>query len=173
MNDRRARITAAGRAVQHRFARHGFRPLSARGTRRRRKKSRQCLSTVPKFFSFFGRLGFEKPALFSQKGFIGPRLAFLENSPGPVRNFCLDLPLRLCGNPQYYAYSDHLMYIGKRKIKQAEHRPYSGAVLFLMYPASHAGFFISGCRKNRFCLVKIYRKKGDSESKTPRRTLFM
>ena len=117
--------------------------------------------------TFFERLGFEKPALFGQKGFTGPRHAFLENSPGPVRNFCLDLPLRLCGNPQYYAYSDHLMYIGKRKIKQAEHRPYSGAVLFLMYPAPHAGFFISGCRKNRFCLVKIYRKKGDSESKLP------
>ena len=65
--------------------------------------------------TFFERLGFEKPALFGQKGFTGPRLTFLENSPEEIGNFYLDLPLRLCENPQYYAFSDHLMYIGKRK----------------------------------------------------------
>ena len=64
---------------------------------------------------FFERLGFEKLALFGQEGLAGPRLTHLESAPDAVRDFYLGLSLRLCENPQYYAYSDHLMYIGKIK----------------------------------------------------------
>ena len=64
---------------------------------------------------FFERLGFEKMALFGQEGLAGPRLTCLEKSPDAVRNFYLDLSLRLCENPQYYAYSNHLMYVGRVK----------------------------------------------------------
>ncbi len=64
---------------------------------------------------FFKRLGFEKLTLFGQEGVTGTRLSTLENAKEEVRNFYLDLSLRLCENKQYFAYNHHLMYIGKIK----------------------------------------------------------
>ena len=63
---------------------------------------------------FFERAGFNKLALFGQEGLTAPRLTFLEKSPEKVRNLYLDISLRLCENPRYFAYSNHLMFIGQR-----------------------------------------------------------
>lgn len=68
-----------------------------------------CLEVEP----FFNELGFEKLALLGQEGLAGPRLTYIERAEKPVRDLCLDLSLRLCENPQYFVYSDHLLYIGK------------------------------------------------------------
>ena len=64
---------------------------------------------------FFDELGFEKLALLGQEGLTGPRLTKIENSDEEVRKTYLEISLRVCENPQYYAYSDHLLYIGKRE----------------------------------------------------------
>ena len=62
---------------------------------------------------FFEKLGFEKITLFGQEGVTGIRLNYIEQSNEKVRKFYLDLSLRLCENPQYFTYSNHIMYIGK------------------------------------------------------------
>ncbi len=62
---------------------------------------------------FFEQLGFEKIALLGQEGLTGPRLTKIENADEAVRNMYLEISLRVCENPQYYAYSDHLLYIGR------------------------------------------------------------
>ena len=64
---------------------------------------------------FFDELGFEKLALLGQEGLTGPRLTKIENSDEEVRKTYLEISLRVCENPQYYAYSNHLLYIGKAK----------------------------------------------------------
>lgn len=64
---------------------------------------------------FFDELGFEKLALLGQEGLTGPRLTKIENSDKEVRKTYLEISLRVCENPQYYAYSDHLLYVGKPK----------------------------------------------------------
>ena len=64
---------------------------------------------------FFDELGFEKLSLLGQEGLTGPRLTKIENSDEEVRKTYLEISLRVCENPQYYAYSDHLLYVGKRK----------------------------------------------------------
>lgn len=62
---------------------------------------------------FFENIGFQKLCLFGQEGVTATRLSFLEQTSEEVRNFYLDLSLRLCENPQYFPYSTHMMYIGK------------------------------------------------------------
>ena len=62
---------------------------------------------------FFEKLGFEKLALFGQEGLTGTRLSYLNHAPEPVREKYLEISLRLCENPKYFAYSNHLMYIGR------------------------------------------------------------
>lgn len=64
---------------------------------------------------FFEGLGFEKLALFGQEGLTGTRLSYLNRAPGSVREKYLEISLRLCENPKYFAYSNHLMYIGRQK----------------------------------------------------------
>lgn len=63
---------------------------------------------------FFDRLGFEKITLFGQEGITGTRLSLLNKANEKVRDLYLDLSMRLCENPQYFAYSSHLMYVGKK-----------------------------------------------------------
>ncbi len=70
-----------------------------------------CVEVLP----FFNGLGFEKLALLGQEGLTGPRLTKIENADEEVRKTYLDISLRVCENPQYYAYSNHLLYIGKSK----------------------------------------------------------
>lgn len=62
---------------------------------------------------FFERLGFEKLALLGQEGLAGPRLTAIESASEKVREKYLEISLKVCENPQYYAYSDHLLYVGK------------------------------------------------------------
>lgn len=62
---------------------------------------------------FFEQLGFEKLALFGQEGLTGTRLSYLNRAAPKVREKYLELSLRLCENPQYFAYSNHLMYVGR------------------------------------------------------------
>lgn len=62
---------------------------------------------------FFRKLGFEKVTLFGQEGIAGTRLSLLEKSNDTVRNKYLELSIKLRENPQYYPYSNHLMYVGK------------------------------------------------------------
>ena len=64
---------------------------------------------------FFERLGFEKLTLFGQEGIAATRLYDLERAPEEVRQFYLDLSLRLCDKNAYYAYSNHMMYVGRAK----------------------------------------------------------
>lgn len=64
---------------------------------------------------FFEKLGFEKLALFGQEGLTGTRLSYLNRASEAVREKYLELSLRLCENPKYFAYSNHLVYIGKQK----------------------------------------------------------
>ena len=63
---------------------------------------------------FFKNLGFEKLVLFGQEGVTGTRLNYIEKSNDEVKKFYLELSLKLCENPQYYCYSNHIMYIGKK-----------------------------------------------------------
>ena len=62
---------------------------------------------------FFKKLGFEKLALFGQEGVTGTRLNYIQKCNEEVRKFYLGLSLKLCENPQYFCYSNHIMYIGK------------------------------------------------------------
>lgn len=64
---------------------------------------------------FFDECGFEKLTVFGQEGLCGPRLTYIERSPKKVRDLYMDISLRLCENPQYFPYSNHIMYIGKAK----------------------------------------------------------
>ena len=64
---------------------------------------------------FFNKLGFEKITLLGQEGLIGPRLTKIESSSETVRDKYLEISLKVCENPQYFAYSNHLLYIGKIK----------------------------------------------------------
>ena len=64
---------------------------------------------------FFEKLGFEKLALFGQEGLTGTRLSYLNHASESVREKYLEISLRLCENPKYFAYSNHLMYIGRQK----------------------------------------------------------
>lgn len=66
---------------------------------------------------FFDELGFDKIALAGQEGLTGPRLTYIEHSNKAVRDLYLQLSLRVCENPQYFAYSDHLLFVGKIKEK--------------------------------------------------------
>ena len=68
-----------------------------------------CLEVGP----FFNERSLEKLALLGQEGLAGPRLTYIERAEKPVRDLYLDLSLRLCETPQYFVYSDHLLYIGK------------------------------------------------------------
>jgi hypothetical protein len=64
---------------------------------------------------FFERLGFEKLTLFGQEGVTATRLKDIEQAPEEVRRFYLDLSLRLCDKKANYAYSGHMMYVGRIK----------------------------------------------------------
>lgn len=64
---------------------------------------------------FFERLGFEKLALVGQEGLTGPRLTAIESASEKVRQKYLEISLKVCENPQYYAYSNHLLYAGRVK----------------------------------------------------------
>lgn len=74
----------------------------------------QATFTHPKEIEpFFDKLGFEKITLFGQEGITGTRLEFIQNLDENIRKFYLNISLKLCENPYYYSYSNHLMYIGK------------------------------------------------------------
>lgn len=64
---------------------------------------------------FFDCCGFMKLTMFGQEGITAARLMDIEQAPEDVKRFYLDLSLRLCEIPQYFAYSSHIMYIGKQK----------------------------------------------------------
>jgi 2-polyprenyl-3-methyl-5-hydroxy-6-metoxy-1,4-benzoquinol methylase len=67
---------------------------------------------------FFDRLGFEKITLFGQEGLTAIRLRYLEEAPDDVRKLYLDLSIRMCEKPKYFAYSSHLMYVGRLKTEE-------------------------------------------------------
>lgn len=69
-----------------------------------------------KIAPFFDSLGLEKITLFGQEGVTATRLGDIEASSEEVRKFYLNLSLRLCEKPKYFAYSSHLMYVGKKKV---------------------------------------------------------
>jgi 2-polyprenyl-3-methyl-5-hydroxy-6-metoxy-1,4-benzoquinol methylase len=63
---------------------------------------------------FFKKLGFKKLTLFGQEGLTGTRLSILENSPEEVKQFYLDISIKLCEVEQFFSYSCHMMYIGTK-----------------------------------------------------------
>ena len=69
---------------------------------------------INNWIDFFKKLGFEKLSLFGQEGVTGTRLNYIEKCNDEVKNFYLELSSKLCENPQYYCYSNHMMYIGKK-----------------------------------------------------------
>ncbi|MBU1144572.1 MAG: class I SAM-dependent methyltransferase [Firmicutes bacterium] len=62
---------------------------------------------------FFRQLGFSKITIFGQEGVTGPRLRMLQLASEEVRNFYLNLSVKLCEKKKYFPYSNHIMYIGK------------------------------------------------------------
>lgn len=64
---------------------------------------------------FFDKHGFEKITVFGQEGVAATRLKDIEASCDEVKQFYLKLSLRLCEMPKYFAYSSHLVYVGKIK----------------------------------------------------------
>jgi len=64
---------------------------------------------------FFNECGLEKVTIFGQEGIAATRLMDLEKAPEEVRNYWLEISLRLCENKKYFPYSSHIMYIGRRK----------------------------------------------------------
>ena len=63
---------------------------------------------------FFENLGFEKITLFGQEGITAPRLTTLENASAEVKQFYLNISIKLCEVEQFFSYSSHIMYIGKK-----------------------------------------------------------
>lgn len=63
---------------------------------------------------FFEELGFEKITVFGQEGITGTRLSMLEKAPQDVKDLYLKLSIKLCEVEQYFSYSTHIMYIGKK-----------------------------------------------------------
>lgn len=64
---------------------------------------------------FFASLGCEKITLFGQEGITGMRLSFLEKCSDEVKDLYLRLSIKLYENPQYFVYSNHLMYVGRMR----------------------------------------------------------
>jgi 2-polyprenyl-3-methyl-5-hydroxy-6-metoxy-1,4-benzoquinol methylase len=60
---------------------------------------------------FFEQSGWNVLTVFGQEGITGPRLSDLEKADADVRDFYLQLSLRLCEKPKYHAYSSHLMAV--------------------------------------------------------------
>lgn len=50
--------------------------------------------------------------MFGQEGVTGTRLRYIEEYNEEIKKFYLELSLKLCDNPQYFCYSNHIMYIG-------------------------------------------------------------
>lgn len=67
---------------------------------------------------FFKELGLEKVTLFGQEGITATRLSFIEKASQEVRDFYLEKSLKLCEVEQFFPYSSHLMYIGKKEFYQ-------------------------------------------------------
>lgn len=65
---------------------------------------------------FLYKLGFEKITLLGQEGLKEPSLTKIESANEIVRDKYLEIYLKVCDNPQYFAYSNHLLYIGKIKV---------------------------------------------------------
>ena len=64
---------------------------------------------------FFNDNGFEKKSIFGQEGVAARSLQILQDAQQDIRDFYLELSLRLCENPKYWSYSSHLMYVGIEK----------------------------------------------------------
>lgn len=63
---------------------------------------------------FFDKLGFEKITVFGQEGITGTRLSLLKKAPQEVKDFYLKTSIQLCEVEQYFSYSSHIMYVGKK-----------------------------------------------------------
>ena len=63
---------------------------------------------------FFTKCGFRKISIFGQEDVTARSLQVLESAPDKIRDFYLDLSLRLCEKPKYWTYSSHLMYVGEK-----------------------------------------------------------
>jgi len=64
---------------------------------------------------FFDECGLEKITIFGQEGITATRLMDLEKAPEDVRNYWIEISLKLCENKKYFPYSSHIMYVGKKK----------------------------------------------------------
>ncbi len=64
---------------------------------------------------FFERLGFETITVFGQEGITATRQKDLEAADQKVRDYYIEISLKLCEKQKYFAYSSHIMYIGTVK----------------------------------------------------------
>lgn len=64
---------------------------------------------------FFNDCGFKKLTMFGQEGITGTRLFYLEKGSEEIRNLYLNLSIKLCEVEQFFAYSHHIMYVGKKE----------------------------------------------------------
>jgi 2-polyprenyl-3-methyl-5-hydroxy-6-metoxy-1,4-benzoquinol methylase len=64
---------------------------------------------------FFNECGIQKITVFGQEGITATRLMDLEKAPEDVKKYWLEISLRLCENKNFFPYSSHIMYIGKKK----------------------------------------------------------
>jgi 2-polyprenyl-3-methyl-5-hydroxy-6-metoxy-1,4-benzoquinol methylase len=64
---------------------------------------------------FFDGCGIQKVTMFGQEGITATRLSDLQKASDDVKDYWLEISLRLCENRKYFPYSSHIMYIGKKK----------------------------------------------------------
>ncbi|MBQ6735640.1 MAG: class I SAM-dependent methyltransferase [Lachnospiraceae bacterium] len=69
---------------------------------------------------FFEACGYEKQVLFAQEGVTGVAEPEILDASEDVRALYLKLSLSLCEKPEYFAYTQHLMFIGKRSALDPE-----------------------------------------------------
>ena len=63
---------------------------------------------------FFKKCGYKKQVLFSQEGVTGVAEPEIMNASTDVKDLYMKLSLSLCEKPEYFAYAQHLMYIGMK-----------------------------------------------------------
>ena len=71
---------------------------------------------------FFEACCFEKVVLFAQEGVTGVAEPEILDAGDEVKALYLKLSLSLCEKPDYFAYTQHLMYVGKRGVKYYEQK---------------------------------------------------
>ena len=69
---------------------------------------------------FMKQFGLEKLHLFGQEGVLAPNVHKFMEQPPEVKEAMLDIAEKLLENEEYLSWSEHLMYIGRKKSERTE-----------------------------------------------------